>query len=91
MKKIVSLTLVTVLALALCLPVAARYIHCEWCTDGKITTDTSRKIIGTTQCPIDESMTDYVYWVVKKKVCSNKTTCGYEEITFEGEETYCHH
>lgn len=87
-KKFICLTLAIVLVLALCMPVAARYIHCRFCEDGKITTRTQRTIIGTVPCEKDESMTDYVYLVVKEKFCDS---CGYVEEVDRYEETYCRH
>lgn len=87
-KKLISLTLAIVLVLALCMPVAARYIHCRFCEDGKITTRTQKTKIGTVPCKIDESMTDYVYRVVEEKFCDS---CSYVEDVDEYEETYCRH
>lgn len=89
MKKIVSLTLVTVLALALCLPVAARYMHCPYCWDGKITQKTTRTDTGKrVECPIDSSMTDKVYHVVVTESCNN---CDYSAVIADYEDDSCKH
>lgn len=88
MKKIVSLTLVTVLVLALCMPVAARYVHCRFCEDGKIMTETVRTVIGYTECPIDPSMRDPIKLVQKIESCD---TCSYSKVISEYEESYCNH
>lgn len=89
MKKFISLTLAVMLALALCLPVAARYMHCEWCTVGKITRNTTRTFTGeTVECPIDSSMTDKVYHVVVTESCNN---CDYSAVIDDYYDDSCKH
>lgn len=88
MKKFISLTLVVILALALCLPVAARYIHCPYCWDGKVLTEElDSEFVGYVECPIDESMRDPVYEVTYREYCNS---CDYEMVWTE-EESYCRH
>lgn len=89
MKKFISLTLVVILALALCLPVAARYIHCPYCWDGKVLRKTSRTFTGTTyECPNDSSMVDKEYHVVVTEYCNN---CDYSMVIDDYFEHSCKH
>lgn len=88
-KKFICLTLAIVLTLALCMPVAARYIHCPYCWDGKVTQKTTRTFTGeTVVCPIDSSMTDKVYHVVVTESCNN---CDYSMVIDNYYDDSCKH
>lgn len=88
-KKLISLTLVIVLVLALCLPVAARYIHCPYCWDGKVLRKTTRTPTGETiVCPKDSSMTDKIYHVVVTEYCNS---CDYSMVIDDYLDDSCKH
>ena len=89
MKKVVSITLVAILALGLCLPVtvAARSPSCTICAGSMVLTNRTREIVGYTECPIDSSMRDPVYLITSTFTCKN---CGEEKVT-SYTQSYCKH
>ena len=87
-KRLIGLTFAIALVLALCMPVAARYMHCPYCWDGKILTKTESTTIGTIQCDLDPSKTDDIVLYEKIEYCNN---CDYEAVLDSYEEVYCRH
>lgn len=91
MKKIVSLTLVTVFMLALCLPIAARFDQCKQCEDGLLSTETRLTFLRNEPCSKypESGFDDKVYLQEKVIVCDN---CSYEKVLSGAKEvTRCNH
>ena len=88
-KRLIGLTLAIALVLALCLPAAARYIHCPYCWDGKVLQRKVRTYIGSVECDADPTQYDKVYEITKIEYC---TECDYElELSGSTTETVCNH
>lgn len=74
MKKLVALTLLTMLVLALCLPIFARYEPCGQCFNGRLSVT---KKTSTVTCPTcNKSVTRTTY----TETCSN---CEYVDVSYK--------